>query len=575
MKRATLACAVFLFVATSAWAGDGTIRKPVGGELIPDQYIVVFNPGVDSGAMSGQLAGLHGGRAGRAFRHAINAAVINMNENAARALSRNPHVLMVEQDVMFTINATQSNPPSWGIDRIDQRNLPLSNSYTFDFTGSGVRAYILDTGIRTTHVDFGGRATWGTDCTGEGQSDGHGHGTHVAGTVGSNTYGVAKGVSLIAVKICTSGGSCPNSAILCGINYVAQQKQANPSIPAVANMSIGGPVSSATNNAVNNAVGGGTFFAVAAGNSNQNACNFSPASAASAYTIGSTTISDVRSSFSNFGSCVDIFAPGSSILSTWRTSNTATATLSGTSMASPHAAGAGALVLQENPSWTPAQVTSELSARATTGVLSSIGTGSPNRLLFTLGGGAPPPPPPPPPPGNCVVEQGFESNATGWFNSGSSTCSTGAYVRANPTQVSDGGVITQPNGSHAGIRSVFTATNSSAGANDVDGGNCILGSPNWNASSASTLSVWYFHGQRDSGGDANGDFFRLEYSTNGGATFNILASNGDTTRNAVWTNATASIPAGSTVQLRVQCSDGTASGDLIECGIDDVSICSN
>jgi subtilisin family serine protease len=435
-----------------------------------------------------------------------------------------------------------------------------------------VRAYILDTGIRTTHVGFGGRATWGTDCTGEGQSDGHGHGTHVAGTVGSSNHGVAKGVSLIAVKICTAGGSCPNSAILCGIDYVAQQKQANPSIPAVANMSIGGPVSSATNTAVNNAVNGGTFFAVAAGNNNQNACNFSPASAANAYTIGSSTITDVRSSFSNFGTCVDTFAPGSSIVSTWRTSDTATATLSGTSMASPHAAGAGALVLHEHPTWTPSQVMAELNARATTGVLSSIGTGSPNRLLFTLGAA---PPPPPPPPGDCVVQQGFETEATGWTNSAASTCSTGAYVRANPTLVTNGGVTTQPSGSHAGTQSLFTATNSSAGVNDVDGGNCILTSPAWSVSEASTLSVWYFHGQRDAGGDASGDFFRLEYSTNGGASFTTLATNGDTTRNAAWTNATASIPAGASVTLRVQCSDGTASGDLIECGIDDVSICSN
>jgi subtilisin family serine protease len=336
-------------------------------------------------------------------------------------------------------------------------------------------------------------------------------------------------------------------------------------------MSIGGGFSSTTNSAVNNAVNGGTFFAVAAGNNNQNACNFSPASAANAYTIGSTTISDVRSSFSNFGTCVDTFAPGSSITSTWRTSDTATNTISGTSMASPHATGAGALVLHQNPTWTPSQVMSELNARATTGVLSSIGTGSPNRLLFTLGSA----PPPPPPPGNCVVQQGFETDATGWTNSAASTCSTGAYTRNNPTLVSDGGVTTQPSGSHGGIRSVFTATNSSAGVNDVDGGNCILASPTWSVSSASTLSVWYFHGQRDTGGDASGDFFRLEYSTNGGSTWTLLASNGDATRNAVWTNATASIPSGANVALRVQCSDGTATGDLVECGIDDVSICSN
>jgi subtilisin family serine protease len=568
MKKAVLTCVAVLLAASGAWAGDGTIHKPAG-ELIEGQYIVVFNPGSNSQALAAQLAAVHGGRSLRTYSHALSGAVFAMNENAARGMSLNPNVMLVEQDSVFTINVTQS-PATWGLDRIDQRNLPLSNSYTYNFTGSGVRAYILDTGIRTTHTNFGGRASWGTVCTGEAQSDGHGHGTHVAGTVGSATYGVAKSVSLIAVKICTNGGSCPNSNSLCGIDYVVGQKQANPSVPMVANMSIGGPVSTSLNTAVNNAVNAGVFFAVAAGNENQNACNVSPASAANAYTIGSTTTSDARSSFSNFGTCVDTFAPGSSITSTWNTSDTATNTISGTSMASPHAAGAGALVLHEHPTWTPTQVTSELNARATTGVLIGIGTGSPNRLLHTLSGA----PPPPPPPG-CLVQQGFETDSTGWFNDAASTCTTGAYVRANPTLVTDGGVTTQVGGSHAGTRSVFTATNSSAGVNDVDGGNCILGSPTWSVSAASTLSVWYFHGQRDTGGDASGDFFRLEYSTNGGSTWTTLASTGDSTRNAAWTNATAAIAAGASVRLRLQCSDGTATGDLVECGIDDVSICAN
>jgi subtilisin family serine protease len=563
MKRAVFIYAAFLLVASGAWAGDGTILKPAG-ELIEGQYIVVFNPGSDSQALASQLAGIHGGRSLRTFSHALSGAVFSMNENAAKAMSHNPNVVLVEQDSVFTINVTQS-PATWGIDRIDQRNLPLSNSYTYNFTGAGVRAFILDTGIRTTHTNFGGRASWGTVCTGEPQSDGHGHGTHVAGTVGSATYGVAKSVSLIAVKICTNGGSCPNSNSICGIDYVVAQKQANPSVPMVANMSIGGPVSTSLNTAVNNAVNAGIFFAVAAGNENTNACTRSPASAANAYTIGSTTTSDTRSSFSNFGTCVDTFAPGSSITSTWNTSDTATNTISGTSMATPHATGAGALVFQEHPTWTPAQVMTELNARATTGVLTGIGTGSPNRLLYTLSG-APP---------NCSVNEGFESGSTGWVNDAASTCTTGAYVRANPTLVTNGGVTTQVGGSHAGTNSLFTATNSSAGVNDVDGGNCILGSPTWSVSATSTLSVWYFHGQRDTGGDASGDFFRLEYSTNGGSTWTTLASTGDSTRNAAWTNATAAIAAGASVRVRVQCSDGTATGDLVECGIDDVSICSN
>ena len=189
-------------------------------------------------------------------------------------------------------------------------------------------------------------------------------------------------------------------------------------------------------------------------------------------------------------------------------------------------------------------------------------------LVFAVGSGGPPPPPPP-----CAVDDDFEAGATGWLNDAASTCSTGAYVTGNPTLVTNGGVTTQLAGSHSGTTSLFTATNSSAGVNDVDGGNCILSSPTWSVGAASTLSVWYWHGQRDSGGDASGDFFRLEYSTNGGSSWNTLASNGDSTSNAAWANATASVAAGSNVKIRVQCSDGTASGDLVECGIDDVSIC--
>jgi subtilisin family serine protease len=569
MRQVGLALALLL-VAGSAWAGDGTVARPApGATLIKDQYIVHFTRGVEATAAATDLASLYGARVLHTYTHALNGAAYAMTENQAKAMSLHPQVTKVEQDTMFFINVTQS-PATWGIDRVDQRNLPLSNSYTYDFTGAGVRAFIVDTGIRTTHTNFGGRASWGTDCTGEGQSDGNGHGTHVAGTVGSATYGIAKGVSLIAVKVCTAGGSCPNSAILCGVNYVTGQKNNNPSIPMVANMSLGGGVNTTLDNAVAGSVSAGIFYAVAAGNNNSNACNFSPARTPSAYTVGSTTSTDARSSFSNFGTCVDIFAPGSSITSTWRTSDTATNTISGTSMASPHVAGAGALVLHEHPTWTPAQVDAELDARATTGVISNVGSGSPNRLLFTLGGGPPPPPPP-----TCAVSETFESGSTGWVNDAASTCTTGAYVRANPTLVSNGGVTTQPGGSHGGSFSLFTATNSSAGVNDVDGGNCILRGPNWSVSAASTLSVWYFHGQRDQGGDAAGDFLRLEYSTNGGSTWNLLASRGDQTTTAAWTNATAQVSSGATVSLRVQCSDGTLTGDLIECGVDDVTICAN
>jgi len=384
MKKVALTLLLFLFVP-AVYAGDGIIHKTPGRELVKDSYIVIFHAGDKNPAdRAKELARTHGGKVRHVYRHALNGASFEMTEGQARGMANNPHVAFVKQEGLAHIVGDQSNP-TWGIDRVDQRDLPLDNHYHWDYDGTGVTAFILDTGIRTTHTDFGGRASWGIDCTGEGQSDGHGHGTHVAGTVGSATYGVAKNVNLVAVKICNSGGSCPDADILCGIDFVTQQKQADPSTPMVANMSIGGPYDAPENDAVNNSVATGVFYAVAAGNDyGADACNYSPASAADAYTIGATTSSDARSSFSNTGTCVDIFAPGSSILSTYNSSDTGTTTMSGTSMASPHACGAGALVFDEYPTWTPYQVMAELDARATLDVLSDVGSGSPNALLYTL-----------------------------------------------------------------------------------------------------------------------------------------------------------------------------------------------
>ena len=742
--RRTLFALSVLALSGSALAGDGRILRPTGGPLIHDQYIVVFKDDVRGQAaissLSSELATRHGSYVRRQFRHALNGAVMRMSESAAKALALDPRVRYVEQDGYSYIHDDQANPPSWGTDRVDERDLPLDGNYHWDFDGTGVNVYIIDTGINTTHIDFGGRASWGEDCIGTGVDD-HGHGTHVAGTAGSATYGLAKNANLIAVKVCDAGGSCPNSAITCGIDFVTGEANdpANNGIPMVANMSLGGGFSQSENDAVNESVAAGVFYAVSAGNDNgQDACTKSPASAANAYTVGSTTITDARSSFSNVGTCVNVFAPGSSILSTWNTSNTAIATLSGTSMASPQAAGAAALVFDENPTWSPAQVRDELTVRATPNVVSNAGAGSPNLLLYTLADTVPPPPPPPdgptcpsdaldldgfaftgaagqnvsnnftiqdggneirladntwvrttstfsinantklefyfrsgsqgeihaagfddndtlnddpryfmfwgsqnwtgtgkiehnpeytgsgdwehftldvganytgsmslafvndndsgsgneglfrcvrifddgappppppPPPGECAVDEDFEVSADGWFNDAASTCTTGDYVRANPTQQSNSGVITQVGGSHSGVNSVFTATNTSAGAADVDGGNCVLGSPTWSVAEDSTLSVWYFHGQRDTGDDAGDDFFLLEYSTDGGSTWDTLAENGDARLSAAWTAATTTIAAGSEAALRVQCSDGSGPGDLVECGIDDVAIC--
>jgi subtilisin family serine protease len=312
---------------------------------------------------------------------AINGFAAEMTEDEALTLSEDPRVRFVEEDQIYTADATQTGA-TWGLDRIDQRNRPLNGTYIYNYTGSGVRAYIIDTGIRTTHTQFGGRAAVSADFVGDGRNgqDCNGHGTHVAGTVGGSTYGVAKSVSLRAVRVLNCSGSGSTSGVISGVNWVA----ANRILPAVANMSLGGGASSALDTAVNNAINAGVTFAVAAGNSNANACSFSPARTAAAITVGATTSTDARASYSNFGTCVDIFAPGSSITSAWSTSNTATNTISGTSMASPHVAGAAALYLQANPGASNATVRNALVNNATTNVITGAGTGSPNRLLYTL-----------------------------------------------------------------------------------------------------------------------------------------------------------------------------------------------
>jgi subtilisin family serine protease len=356
-------------------------------KAVPGNYIVVLDdtaagePGAFSQAdqLTDVLVSAYGGKVKRRYKAALNGYAAEMTEEEALALSEDPRVQFVEEDAVVTIDATQTGA-TWGLDRIDQRDRPLNGTYIYNYTGSGVRAYIIDTGIRTAHTQFGGRAAVSYDAFGGNGQDCNGHGTHVAGTVGGSTYGVAKSVQLRAVRVLNCSGSGTTSGVIAGVNWVAS----NRVLPAVANMSLGGGASSSLDTAVNNAINRGVTFAVAAGNSNANACNYSPARVAAAITVGSTTSSDARSSFSNFGTCVDIFAPGSSITSAWSTSNTATRTISGTSMASPHVAGAAALYLQANPGATNATVRNALVNGSTTNRISSVGTGSPNRLLYTL-----------------------------------------------------------------------------------------------------------------------------------------------------------------------------------------------
>ena len=357
-------------------------RKADGA--IPNQYIVVLDQDADGDvvATNRKVEALLNGR-GRVpdavWAHALKGFSVQMTEEEALALAEDPDVAYVEEDSVMEINATQTGA-TWGLDRIDQRNLPLSTTYSYTTTGSGVNVYVIDTGIRRTHNDFGGRAFVGFDSVGDGRNtnDCNGHGTHVAGTIGGATWGVAKSVRLFAVRVLNCSGSGTTSGVISGVNWVT----ANHVKPAVANMSLGGGVSSSLDTAVNNSISAGVTYAIAAGNSNTNAANQSPARVGAAITVGSSTSSDARSSFSNFGSVVDVFAPGSSIRSAWLTSNSATATLSGTSMASPHVAGVAARILQSSPGASPATVRNTIVNNATQGVLSGIPTGTSNRLLF-------------------------------------------------------------------------------------------------------------------------------------------------------------------------------------------------
>jgi subtilisin family serine protease len=407
-RTATLSLLAAAVTVSAAFAGalggsvpagaappEGAILS-TGGAFVPNSYIVVLKDtatlrtrGVDVSAAS--LARQYAGKVGRTYRHALRGFEVSLSETAARRLAANPAVQYVQRNGIVSIQDTQTNPPSWGLDRIDQRNLPLDNAYTYPTTATNVHAYVIDTGILFNHTTFGGRATSGFDAVDGGSADDcNGHGTHVSGTVGGSQYGVAKGVQLVGVRVLDCQGSGTTAQVAAGIDWVT----ANAIRPAVANMSLGGGVDTTLDNAVTNSIASGVTYAIAAGNGDifgnrQNACNFSPARVPAAITVGATQNNDAAATFSNYGTCVDILAPGVNITSSWYTSTTATNTISGTSMATPHVAGAAALVLSANPTFTPQQVRDTLVNNATPNVVSNPGTGTPNRLLF-VGGGAPP-----------------------------------------------------------------------------------------------------------------------------------------------------------------------------------------
>jgi subtilisin family serine protease len=386
--------------ASAAPLADSPAAAPQPGKILysddaralPGQFIVNLGANTkeeDVDRLATELTDKYGGQKQFVYTAAMRGFSLQATDSQASLIAGDPAVESVTQDIEFTADALglQPNPPSWGLDRIDQRSLPLDNKYFYPNIAQNVTAYVIDTGIRLTHQEFGGRAICGFDpylggCAPCPVGFAQFHGTHVAGTIGGRTVGVAKGVRIVSVRVLDCNGSASGATVIAGVNFVTLSQQLNPNQRSVANMSLGGGAFAPLDNAVTASIAANVHYSVAAGNSNLNACGFSPARTPRATTVGATNITDNRSAFSNFGPCLDLFAPGERIFSASNTADNAYILLDGTSMASPHAAGTAAMWRQKFPADNADQVATALVANATPGVVINPGVGSPNLLLF-------------------------------------------------------------------------------------------------------------------------------------------------------------------------------------------------